>query len=743
MTYFTAYMIWQPKLPIFWGGLLLIAIFAWAFFLFSRVKRRYSKQKTLLLIIPKIIIALLLALLFFDPAWAMTRQITEQLNFLLLQDHSSSMDVTDLEGKSRFERAQEMATDLEGMLPGGDIELESMIFEDDLFSGKEESENGEEERIRPTDLAQVLVDANQRQRAGDYDGIIYLTDGGDERFSPSEFPPIPLYFVGIGAGVGDNNDLEIHSVDVPSTVELETDFTVGVNLRAYGDTGFLRQLYDVSLELQIFNERRENGWESFETKRIDIRDSSAIVDFRVDAIDEEGHYKMRLIAEDMPDEMTYLNNKRYFTVNVEERSLRALLYSPMLGQNEAVLRRTLSEDAGIELTSLVRMRQDQYVIKSDGEEEAFLKDGFPTSVEDLGTFDTIIIGSFPARYWREEQMHALVEFVENGGSAVFLGGSDSFGLGGYYNTPLRPLFPWAIRPDEPSLSIGRISVTLTSAAIRQDVIEGWAGKMREAHPQYLQSLNHPGRLRRGAVSLLDAPHDRGDVAVLAIQPFGTGRVLGLATNTIWRWRMAGDEERRAYDHLWKRGIRYLAGKGEGGRFLRVNFDQDNYYPGERADIDIQIIGDYAEGRVSVNAVKQFEGEEEERLSTQRQPSGVNEFRSRTFFAQRGDYTFKINAFVDNEEIESFERTMWVGSRLNEGANIYPDHSFLRDLASRGGGNSYRENEVEELTEDLKEQLVSRSVHRTEPLIQYRGIYLILILLTLVAEWTVRRRLDLF
>ena len=748
MTSTLAYMIWQPQLGIFWGGLLIVLVACWMFVIFMRVRRRYPKRQTLMLTLPKLLVLLLLLLLFFDPAWAMTRRITEDLRFLLLVDHSSSMDVTDRD-ETRLDRAENYVSELQDLLPDS-IELEQLMFEDYIKYETADSDEGEEPR--PTDLAQVIVDAGERHSAGDYDGMIFLTDGGDERFRPASLPPVPLYFLGIGADPGENEDLEISGIDAPSRVELERDFDVDISLRAHGDTEFLRELYNVELELQEFvgDDIKEDGeddeeWNTVSTERVELRDGRKDVEMWIDGIEDEGEKHYRVLLEKFPEELTHLNNERRFTVHVEDRAMRVLLYTRRLGQNEAVLRRTLARDAGVDMVSLVRLEGERYLLKSEREEEdAFLREGFPESAEELEAFRSIIIGSFPAEQWTEEQMKALAEFVEDGGSAVFLGGKDSFGQGGYDDTPLAPLFPWSLRSGEPELVRGRTGLSLTSAVLRQNVIRGWAERMQEAHPLYLHTLNRPGSLRRGAVSLLNASYEGENVRVLAMQPYGLGRVMGVATDTMWRWATAGEESREAYNHFWRQGIRYLAGLEDGGRFLNVSFDRSSYHPGERAEIDIQVIGDYAEGQLTIEALRTFD-DHTESMSVELRPGADQRFRSRTFFQERGNYDFEFAAYVDDEELETYEREMWVGSRLNEGANISVDHSFLTDLGARAGGDAYKEADdgIEKLSEDIESQLVQRQVQRTESLLQFRGIYFLLIMLILVGEWLIRRHMHLF
>jgi Ca-activated chloride channel homolog len=75
--------------------------------------------------------------------------------------------------------------------------------------------------------------------------------------------------------------------------------------------------------------------------------------------------------------------------------------------------------------------------------------GIPSSLEGLAGFDGVIVSDVPARELTEAQMTALRDYVERlGGGFVMVGGSRSFGVGGYYRTPIEEILPVKIKaPD--------------------------------------------------------------------------------------------------------------------------------------------------------------------------------------------------------------------------------------------------------------------------------------------------------
>ena len=68
--------------------------------------------------------------------------------------------------------------------------------------------------------------------------------------------------------------------------------------------------------------------------------------------------------------------------------------------------------------------------------------GLPTSLTQLMTYDAVILSDVPATVMSSEQLENLRRYVERlGGGLVMLGSNQSFGLGGYYRTPLEAVLP--------------------------------------------------------------------------------------------------------------------------------------------------------------------------------------------------------------------------------------------------------------------------------------------------------------
>ena len=74
----------------------------------------------------------------------------------------------------------------------------------------------------------------------------------------------------------------------------------------------------------------------------------------------------------------------------------------------------------------------------------------PASAQELSGYDGIILSDVPAHKLGENTMNAIRDYVDKlGGGFVMLGGPNSFGVGGYFRTPIEEVLPVRLKaPDE-------------------------------------------------------------------------------------------------------------------------------------------------------------------------------------------------------------------------------------------------------------------------------------------------------
>lgn len=77
-------------------------------------------------------------------------------------------------------------------------------------------------------------------------------------------------------------------------------------------------------------------------------------------------------------------------------------------------------------------------------------DGLPQTLQELAGYDGLVLSDVPARKLSERSMSLIHDYVEKlGGGFVMIGGRNSFGVGGYYRTPIEDVLPVKMKaPDK-------------------------------------------------------------------------------------------------------------------------------------------------------------------------------------------------------------------------------------------------------------------------------------------------------
>jgi uncharacterized membrane protein len=574
-----------------------------------------------------------------------------------------------------------------------------------------------------------------------YLGVVVITDGGDELIQNARLPEVPVYVAGVGSNPEGWDDVTIASLDAPAVVEMQSKFTVAaeVVIRRGSDRLALKQ----TQAQVLLEEHATEGWLVRASGQIDLRMERQRLELDTESPAERGPRDYRLRIDPLDGELSVLNNVRIFSVEIGKDKLPVLLFAQEVDWDFGTVRRELARDPSLALTTLYRISEDRFMIQDNRQEgDQVLEAGFPTDKKVLDLYKCIVLGSFPASQWQPAQMQTLLEYVRQGGAVIFLGGGSSYACGGYGTTALEPLFPWRLDSGGRELRTGQFAVNVPVAATNHRIVAEMAKALARDSGPKVQSLNSTGPLRSGAVALLEANAGGGSLPVVALQHYGQGYCLAIATDTLWRWPKASQALKDAFSQFWRQAVRNVSQWQEGERFLSVRWDQPRYRPGERATATIGVAGRYEAGQVHLKATLTNSGQAQT-LDMAGALGSESEFSTSMVFRTRGEYVFEVKAFVGEKLLESYAKTLRVGPVLNEGAKLEVDHAFLDYLATQSGGAYFREGDFGKLIETLRGRVVEQAVALDVPLVQHNYVYIIVLLLILAGEWTLRRRMNLF
>ena len=726
---------WNPVFGPITSAILALGAGAALTVLFRRTAERRGSRQAWLVFAPKLALVGLLLLALFDPTWKASQGSSTPATVVILQDVSESMDLRDDGSTSRSDRAERAIRAIKSGAPS-QVQFQIVPFDTHLHEAGYRPKAGAE---RGTDLAGALQALQQRGTLAGANGLIVVTDGGDEAVNITKLPSVPLITVGVGTSVESWNDLGIGAVNAPASIEEGGEFDLETEV--YARPGTLERARERLGALKItLEEWRDNQWTEAQSKTVNLLSLHSVVSFHLTA-SATGMHRYRVRLPELPGEVTLTNNSRVVGVEVRRRSLHVLYFAQEISADYKHLRAELASDPGVTFTALYRVLEDRFTVQGDRTGFEDLERGLPVDAAVLKRYDCLILGSFPANLLTDEQQRALLAYVEGGGALVFLGGENSFGRGGYAQSPLAPLLPWTLNRDEPALATGGFPVALAPGGGAVGFMEGVRETIAKAGGANLDSINQPGGLRPGAIGLLNTTVDRRVQPVVALQRYGKGQVLGIATNTLWRWSAAGQELKTLYSRFWRQSVRGLTQKLEGGSLLGLRWDREHYRPGEEAVVEVRVQGASEAGAVRlVGKLKTPDGETD--LALAPMPGMAGLYTARFSFAGRGEHTFNLTAFAGSQSVETYRRTFQVEPLVEEGANPELKEAYLRDLAARAHGLYVSEKDTAPVQAFLTDQMVVRTSATALPLVQMGNVFPLLALLLLLAEWLLRRRINL-
>jgi uncharacterized membrane protein len=728
---------WRTHLNPVLAAALILILAVWLIILFQRQRTSRSLRQTILLLLPKVLIVLLVILAYFDPVRSVIQRPGKDKKIMVLLDTSSSMDCKDELGISRAERAGQMSEKLAEKL-GPLTNVEVLHFDMDVHDGKETGPGAGQ--IRGTDLGKSLVSISDKADKSDYISAILLSDGGDEVIQSPRLPEVPLYITGVGSDPDSWNDLAVTDVRSPALVAESSNFEVTAEVAGrFASRDFASKVPVVQVCLE---ERQQDQWQVLGSEYVRLDGSKARAKFSRQAPSEPGLKEYRIRVKDIPGELSDLNNIRNFSLEVRKEILHVLFFAQELGWDFSMIRKELARDESVELTALFRISEQRFIVQGtrrQGDEK--IEAGFPASKKVLDLYKCIIIGSFGSSQWQQDQLEALLEYVRDGGAVVFLGGESSYGRGGYGGTSIEPLFPWRISNTQSAFQIGRFAVSAPAAALNNETIAQTAKIISQLSSVTVESVNVEGPLKSGATTLLEASVGGRSVPLVSVQRYGQGQTMAVATNTLWKWCRDSDSLKDAYGYFWRQAVKNMMGWEEGQRFLAVKWDQEQYSPGETALATIRVAGRHDADQLRLEA-KVKVGESSTPVSVEPMAGQENTFAAEMNFSKSAQYVFELNAFVESQVLESYEKKIVVGTRLNEGANLQVDHAFLDNLATQTGGRYFPETEFENLIGTIRSRILSQAVSMEIPLVEDSFVYILIFVVILVAEWIIRRRMNL-
>jgi hypothetical protein len=711
----------EPILDSYWlvlllCGLLIVVLLAVRPWRSARVKSRST-----ILIALRAAVILLLTLALLRPVHVSTDRRPQSATLVVLFDQSRSMNVKDSAGgESRWQQVraalrntqpqiERLAELLEVRAYGFDQQLGNDVFSEGRLNLPSRASGDQ------TDIALALSESLRRESGKRLVGIVLLSDGAQRVLQPQydlqqavrELTRLntPLFTVPFGKPRDQSQarDIMIERLQDQYTVFVHNELEIRGALRVHG---YVNQPLPVRVLV--------NGPEGVAPQHIGPIELTAtqddqLVDFSFTySPSVAGAYSLTVEAAPQDGELVVENNRLSAYLNVLEGGLRVLFVEGnLLSPEQQILRRSLAASPDIELDfqAIDPRRRDLWPI-----------DLAPTFNQK--SYDVLLIGDVDAAAFGTAGTQLIAGRVQRGLGLMMLGGLNTLGAGGYYDTPLAEVLPvnfgrfdrQTFGPDQPVRQEIHIPGPLQMIPARPHFITRLSGGGEDENLRLWRSLppllgaNRFESLKPGEQAVRLAESEAGDPLLVARQ-YDAGRVLVFAADSTHRWFRYGHED--AHRRFWRQAMLWLANKDDLlRRDVWVRLARRRFRPGETVSItagaraesgevlaDAQLTGTVQQGTADPRPIRLVrEGDE-----------WVSELEP---LEEPGEYVIRVAAQLAGQEIGDATAKFSVQAldlELSDPAGNPQQLAALARMTSSAGGRSLPPEQLGAVFEELLEK----------------------------------------
>jgi uncharacterized membrane protein len=477
-------------------------------------------------------------------------------------------------------------------LLGQNFILDYYILDDTLKASSQESILSAKPTGRHTNLGKLLGELTEKQRKGELDEALFLSDGGGswqthEAVSDEALKDAGFKINTIGTLTADaTEDIWIDRINSNEVSFLRYPYTISAVVKSGGPAGMRipASLYEgdkiVSIKEVYIDPRTREGEAEFEINPITLGRKIYTVSIPV-----------------LSDDLVPENNQKSFHTDVIINKIRVLHVAGSPSWDVRFLRKALKRNPNIDLVSFFILRDPSDLVFATENELSLIP--FPVNEifgNELPTFDIVIFQNFNFQPYGIFGFHlrSIRDYVMNdGGAFLMIGGNKSFDSGNYGRTPISEILPveldYMARTLTDTISGETFRPKLTAAGKNHPIMR--IVPDREANEKLwngmpeLEGFNMVEGASPDAVPLLVSPE--GD-PILAVAKVGTGKAATFLSDSSWRWNFVygsvGDVS-PLYEKFWNRLFLWFVNDPE-LKDIRVETDKAVYSPGENAEVGI-------------------------------------------------------------------------------------------------------------------------------------------------------------
>ncbi len=697
----------------------------------------------------------LIALLFvmlMRPVVVIPSIIPKSTSVAILADDSRSMELADENNRSRLDTAKELLSSTSTFSKGLADKFRVGLYGFSNTTVRIKDAGDLKAQGTSTDIVAALREAVQDSTGSPLSAIVLLSDGGanaskdiSAELRELRSRNIPVFTVGIG-NTSRFKDAEVVRITAPRKVLTGSAIIAETLVRLSG--------YDkTKISLAI----TEDG-KALKTQQFDVRGGEAqslTIEFNPTSA---GNHHYVFEVKPLDGETTLENNAMDALVAVVDDKPKVLYIDGEPRWEYGFIRKALTAktEKNLILVSVLRSADGKFY-RQGVESGSELTTGFPTTIEELFTYQGVALGSIEANFFNYDQLRFIEQFAaRRGGGVIAIGGGRSFDAGKYAQTPIAELLPVYLNDqiEEPEMQIvqnfkatltprGRTHAVTRLNEDRNQSAKIWDELPLISVPEALTSL------KPGATTILEARHvtDKNRVLpLLAEQRYGRGRTMALTTNDTWRWRMEMPSQNNYHETFWRQLLRYLVSTTPNQ--FEVASERDVYVAGDtvnlRSEINDKKFEAIRDAQVTARVAKPSGATIELPLkinfsnSDGQAGQASSDYRGQFPADENGLYKIEMTAKRGNEILGSAQSSFLVSERSREFHDAAQNVELLNRIATETGGKYFPLAKAEDLLDEIT-MLEGKNSERISKDLWDMPINFMLLIGLASAEWFLRKR----
>ena len=735
----------------------------------------------------KLLGILILMFCLIEPLWSGKRAKPGANIFAVIADNSSGMNVLDKgTDKTRSEILRNVldANDSKWMdALAGNFQVRRYIFDSRLKRTTDFSDMAFDGRA--SSIGMTLRTIANRYSNRPLAGIILLTDGNatdmtDQPYDLSDAPPV--YPVVIGSSKP-QKDISLSNVAVSQTSFEDAPVTIKAEVDTSGYAGKTIAVDLVDNSGKLVEHKTENIGRDEQKKVVDFKlkpEENGVLFYSID-VKEQSDSDSSTKAQ-TTSEATLVNNKQTFVVDRGGGPYRILYVTGRPNWEYKFLRRAVADDEQIDLVALIRVAKrepkfnwighagedtnplyrgfgnqsdenaEQYdqpvLIRLNTTDQEELRDGFPSSEEDLFAYHAIILDDVESEFFTTPQMSLIRKFVsERGGGFMMLGGKESFQNGDFLNTAIAQILPVYLDklPDSPTS--GQMYIDLS----KEGWLQPWARlrdneldeRRRLSEMPAFKVLNRLPSIKPGAsvVAYIANEYQQQFPAVI-VERFGNGRSAALTIGDVWRWGMKDSDKPTDMDKFWRQTVRWLV--ADVPERIKVQATDESDLANQPVELQVSIRDKDFEPMDNVSVSIEINDPQSDQTILKGEPV-LNEtgiFKATYIPRSNGGYLARaIVKDADGNDIGNAETGWATELDAMEFKSIKTNRPLLEKIAQQTGGRVIEVDDLNSFVRSLPRKEAPVTETWTRPLWDLPWIsqaIFLLVLLCFIGEWALRR-----